>query len=606
MTIKLFLLILLLISFKTNAQKKWAGPANGNWEDAQNWHPQGVPANPDDVILDNTYQKNNYKVAMPNATVNVHTLYLEPAAGNNVEVIIPATNKASPALIINDPGTSFNIRSGGIFRNSSGLLSGESIQVSGLVSIYNGGRYIHNSRSSHATEIVARLSTAPGTEKGVFEFDVPGGSYPISISNRIYGTLVLSSDASGGTQTYNASGSNQVIINGDFQINDGVQFNLDLTKDMVINADYIQKGGVFNIASQANNNTVQIKGDISQSTSATITETSGGLPVIELCGDHKQLVSFAGHLLNSIALKINNQQGIMLISPLVLPYKLQLMAGTVKTGKANLLTLLDNSTVSGGSGNSFVDGPLRKIGDDDFEFPVGKQGDYAPLKITGSGGSITDEYVGAYYLGSPQQLYGNSFESPPVVRISAQEYWVLERASGSSSKKITVFVGNYSNATDLGKLVIVRWDAANNLWKNEGNSFYSGIATGTLVSNDVKIFGAFTLGSTVIMQNPLLVNAVKPDAVRGTGKRLPDINFKIFPSPVTSNAYLQLQAAQNDLVTIVITEVGGRQVRVLKIALFKGFNNIPVESDHLAKGVYFFCLYDKIGRFLEAKKVIRL
>ncbi len=606
MTIKLFLLILLLISFKSNAQKKWAGPTNGNWEDAQNWKPHGIPANPDDVILDNTYQKNNYKVAMPNAIVNVHALSLEPAAGNNIEVIIPATDKASPALIINDPGNSFNIRSGGTFRNSSGLLSGESIQVSGLISIYNGGKYIHNSRSSHATEIVARLSTAPGTEKGVFEFDVPGGSYPISMSNRIYGTLVLSSDASGGVQTYNASGSNQVLINGDFQINDGVQFNLDLTKDMVINADYIHKGGVFNIASQANNNTVQIKGDITQSTSATITETSGGLPVIELCGDHKQLVSFAGHLLNSVALKINNQQGIVLISPLVLPYKLQLTAGTVKTGKANLLTLLDNSTVSGGSGNSFVDGPLRKIGDDDFEFPVGKQGDYAPLKITGSGGSITDEYVGEYYLGSPQQLYGNSFESPPVVRISAQEYWVLERVAGSSSKKITVFVGNYSNATDLGKLVIVRWDAANNLWKNEGNSFYSGIATGTLVSNDVKTFGAFTLGSTVIMQNPLLVNAVRPDAVRVTAKRLPNINFKIFSSPVTSNAYLQLQAAQNDLVTIVITEVGGRQVKVLKIALFKGLNNIPVESDHLAKGVYFFTLYNKIGKFLEVKKVIRL
>ncbi len=601
----LLLILLLLVSYKSEAQKKWAGSTAGNWEDAQNWQPQVVPTITDDVILDNTYQKSNYKIIINNNTVTIHTLSLEPSAGNNIEVNIAASNKSSPALIINDTGNSFRIKKGGVFRNSSGLSGGQSIQAGGLISIYDGGRYIHNTRSSHATEIVAKLAAVPGTEKGIFEFDVPGGSYPISISNRIYGTLVLSSNASGGAQTYNASGSNRVIINGDFQVNDGVQFNLDLTTDMVINADYIQKGGVFNIASQPNNNVVKIKGDVTQSAAATITETSGGLPILELCGDHKQQVSFAGSIMNSVAVMINNQQGIIVTNPVVLPYKLQLAAGAVKTSKMNLLTLADNCTASGGSVNSFVDGPIKKIGDDDFEFPIGKQGDYAPLKITGSGGSITDEFVAEYFLGSPQHAYGYSFESPPVVRISNQEYWVLERSAGSSSKKITVFVGNYSNATDLEKLVIVRWDQANSLWKNEGNSFYSGIATGFIAGNIVNNYGAFTLGSTVVMQNPLILDADGLSAAGVAVKKLAEVTFNVFPSPITSNACVQFHAGRNELVTLVITDVNGRQVKVLKIALYKGFNNIPVESGTLAKGVYFFSLYDKVGRLLSVEKVAK-
>jgi len=592
---KLFFIIFALISHEVTAQKKWAGPATGNWEEARNWQPIGTPKSTEAVILDNSYQRSNYKVTMPDTTVNVSTLLLEPADDNIIEVVIPVTSKSSPALIINDTGSSFTIKSGGIFSNSSGLISGQSIQTSGMISIYNGGKYIHNTRSSHATEIVAKLSATAGTKKGIFEFDVPGGSYPISISNRIYGTLELSSNASGGSQTYNASGSSPVIINGDFQINSGVQFNLDLTKDMVINTDYIQKGGVFNVASQNNNNTVKIKGAISQAASAIITETASGLPVIEICGDQKQTVSLAGNILNNITFKINNLQGVALMAPLILPYKFELVTGVIKTSKINLLILLAACTASGGSVTSFVDGPVKKTGDSDFEFPVGKQGDYAPIKITGSAGAVTDAFVAEYFLGNPALLYGYSFESPPVVRISQQEYWGIERLAGSSPKKITVSIGNYSNATDLEKLVIVRWDAVQSLWRNEGNSFYSGIATGTLVSNEVNAFGAFTLGSTVMTQNPLPLH-----------NKAMELQAKIILSYTTRNAFLRFESPQNDLITIIVVDAGGRRVQVLKIAVLKGINKVPLELSPFAKGMYVFCLYDKAGKFLGSQKVLKM
>ena len=74
------------------------------------------------------------------------------------------------------------------------------------VKIYNGGRFVHKTSNSH-TSYVSRLSRAPGTEKGIFEFDVPGAaSYTISLSGRTYGNLELSSSAAGVSKPYLSNG----------------------------------------------------------------------------------------------------------------------------------------------------------------------------------------------------------------------------------------------------------------------------------------------------------------------------------------------------------------------------------------------------------------
>jgi hypothetical protein len=593
------MLTLSVFCMPATAQKKWAGPATGNWDDTQNWLPAGVPTISDDVSLDNSLQKSDYSVALLKSVVSVNSLTIEPAAGKKIEVLIAPVNTNSPAFIVNDGGNSFNIKEGGTFHNASALTGGQSVQTAGMITIYNGGRYVHRSRSSHATEIVAHLSTSPGTEKGIFEFDVPGGSYPVSISNRSFGTLVLSSQASGGSQTYNASGSNTAAIHGNLQINEGVQFNLDLTSDMVIDGDYVQKGGVFNLASQGNNNVIRVKGDVNQLPGGVLSESSGGLPVLELGGSVKQLVSLQGNITNSVTLRINNSSGVALTAAVTLPFKLELVNGTIKTTRLNLLTLADKCMVAAASVQSFVDGPLRKEGGGDFEFPLGKQGDYAPIKITGPGGALNDEFTGEYFLGDPAGVYGFAFESPPVVRISQHEYWVLERTGNSSPKKIALSVGNNSNATDLAHLVVARWEKAGDIWKNEGNSSYTGIAIGTVVSNEVNSFGVFTLGSTVLMQNPLRLRPA------GTPRYVPPGGtVRLFQ--LSSNGYLRMHSYFEGGVRIVITDAKGMLVKVLKATLSKGMNTVPVPSGRLPKGVYICSLYDLKGRFLELQRIICL
>ncbi len=146
----------------------------------------------DDVLLDNGNLPGSYQVVLPDLAISVHTLTISPSSGNQIELTLPASNILNNAVSIAGPGYGLLLNAGAVFRNSSGISSGESLHIADSIRINNGGRYIHNTRASHAAGIVQILSSAPGTETGIFEFDVPRASYTISASNRVYGSLVLS------------------------------------------------------------------------------------------------------------------------------------------------------------------------------------------------------------------------------------------------------------------------------------------------------------------------------------------------------------------------------------------------------------------------------
>ena len=588
--------ILLLSAPFLFAQKRWVG-GNGSWDNALNWLPAAVPDSTDQVILDNSFQPAAYVVDLPDHAVIVNGLTIVPAAGRQIELRLPATSVVSPAFTTRATGDAIVIKSGGVLRNLSGLGSGQSIQLSGLLRIENGGAYIHQTRSAHATELVARLSTAAGTENGQFEFDVPGGSYPVSLSNRIYGKLVFSSRASGGTQTYNASGTSPLLVRGDLVISDGVILNLDFTKDCTVMGNYVQEGGIFNVANQPAANKINLQGDVNQLAAGIITETSTGLPLLEFNGTRRQSVSLAGNMLNQLTLRVNNPAGVSLLHSLTIPYLLQLQQGNLFTSHTSLLNVPDDSRITGASAQSFVDGPIKKTGDEAFEFPVGRQTDYAPVAIS-AGTAVTDGFIATYHHGNPQIVYGAALESS-IHHLSALEYWSIEQTAGSS-RKITLSVGTYSHATAISKLVVSRWDAGQSSWKNEGNSAWTGLSTGTLTSNPITGYGAFTLGSTVKDQNPLpVVVAQNKDPVSSHSEQ-------------TSFSIKQVRRAGNDLVVtvssgqkqrlqVVVTDMGGRIVYTAKHEVIEGTSSTRCGIPALAKGIHFIQVSGERGQVRTCK-----
>jgi hypothetical protein len=216
------------------AQKKWDGGGNNNqWNNDQNWFPDGIPVATDSIILDNAFVFVSYMVELPSgdSLVEIRKLIIDPAT-DSITLLLPVTNTATSALIVTGSGDAITIGKNGILRNASGAASGTPIQPSGLIKIMNEGRYIHQTPRGNAA-LIDKLSTADGTEKGAFEFDVPAlAGYTVSLTSNTFGTLKFSPHAAGGTKSYSGSGTGNLIIRGDLIIDTGAQVSSTLTADI--------------------------------------------------------------------------------------------------------------------------------------------------------------------------------------------------------------------------------------------------------------------------------------------------------------------------------------------------------------------------------------
>ncbi len=497
-------IILIGLPLLSAAQTRWDGEAgDGLWSTPLNWSTNLVPQSADDVLLDNSMVSGSYTIAL-NGSAMLHSLRITPASNNNITLLIPTSNSSLPALSTTGTGYSLWLDNGAVLQNESALTAGSAVSVTDSMRITNGGVYIHRSRTAHAA-LVTQLSRSAGTEKGIFTFDVPGGSYTIAITNRVYGSLVLQATASGGTQSYASSAANPLLINGDLVVGAGVTFNLDNPASTTIKGN-LQAAGTFNIASQANNNSVFVQGDVLLD-GGQLTETSTGLPVLECNGSLPQQIRIGNQINNSVQLRINNVQGVDLLSDCKLPYKLNLVKGMVRN-HGFLVTLLAGCTIEADSTHSlcFIDGALRKEGlsnEPHFLFPVGQQTVQRWIELKNASGNFTI----AFFKQNPNTLSGTI--DPTLHHISSMEYWSI-RADGNSpaaSVELSFNDVNSGGVTDLNTLRVAQSDAGN--WNNRGNTATTGSAgaSGSVVSNPLAfntgVNSFFTLASSSGFQNPL-------------------------------------------------------------------------------------------------------
>jgi hypothetical protein len=479
----------------------WDGDAgDGLWSSAANWSGDVIPGIDDDVVIDNSIVGGSYTVSLPGGSTGffINSLSIAPQDGNGIILFIPVTNTASPCLTISGTGDALILHAGATLRNASGASSGSTLVVANTFRINNGGRYIHNTARGNAS-IVSQLSTADGTEYGEVEFDVPGSVQTLSLTGRTYGTLILSSTAHAGPVTYSGNGTSTLQIRGDLRIGTGVTFSLGLAANCIINGDLLQSAAsLFNMQNSTHNNLVRIRGNVK--CEGVISKSGTGQPVLELNGPAEQNIQMNGPLQNA-AIRINNTGGIRLSSPFTISNHLQFVNGNIRTDVQNLLIFADDASCSGASANSFVDGPMKKKGDDNFEFPIGTGQIYAPVAISG-GGSVSDEFTAIYKRQNPQSTPGlGNVINAPVNHISSSEYWELTQNAGSSPKRIRLTASAYSFAKNLQSLLVVRFDGSR--WQNEGGvNFLQGpvsppYTTGSFESEQaIAMTGAFTIATT--------------------------------------------------------------------------------------------------------------
>ncbi|MDP4251958.1 MAG: hypothetical protein Q8918_17800 [Bacteroidota bacterium] len=545
----------------------WTG-AGGNalWSNPLNWSSARLPDATDDVLLDNADLPGSYQVILPDQAVTVRTITITPAAGNNIELILPATNKETDALTVTGPGYGILLNAGAVFRNASGIAGGEALHISDSIRINDGGEYIHNTRASHANSILEILSSSPGTEKGVFEFDVPRASYTISLSNRTYGTLVLSAGTYGLPVNYTASGNSPLRVGGDLRVENNVSLSVNLSGpngNMQVNGDYVQEGGVLNLASGTGNSTfLRIKGDLIQSPGAIITATSTANPGIELNGNRLQLIAAEGFLLNGLVFRVNNPSGCKLLFPLLLPHLLDLQQGRIISSVSSMLSLaetcnilVDSSLVNG----PYVDGPLRKeelSNEPYFLFPVGKNGNLRWMELKQATGNFTVEYMDE----NPVSI-GAGLGSG-IAHVSKMEYWKVEADdSGSPQANMELsFVSPQSGGvTDPAFLDVSAYSGSQ--WLDAGHSGTTGdIGYGSVISNAIKDFTgkAFTLASTVDLENPLPLTQIQFEGKENNGHAVFSWSLE---SPVKADHFDLLEETGNEFHRIVQIQAIQNQIR---------------------------------------------
>lgn len=161
-----------------------------------------------------------------------------------------------------------------------------------------------------------------------------------------------------------------------------------------------------------------------------------------------------------------------------------------------------NAGANGASNASYVDGLVRKIGNDDFDFPVG-DGFYQHISIENIG-SFGSEFEAQFINGNGPGIYGYNWV-PSINNVATCNYWILNRNSGTTAR-VRLSWGNDSDCgiTNLADLVVSRFDGT--IWQNHGQLSTTGnAASGTVLSFDlINDFSPFALASRS-SDNPLPV-----------------------------------------------------------------------------------------------------
>lgn len=276
--------------------------------------------------------------------------------------------------------------------------------------------------------------------------------------------------------------------------------------------------GTFEIAYNLNN---FFSGNITLNSNTALTLGSG-TGVVNFAGGSNQTVSKTGGTPSPIfrRLTMGKTAGVVSLSTdVTVSLTSTFTSGVLETSAVNYLNFADDATVSGANDLSYVDGPVRKTGNDAFTFPTGDGGFYRSIAITAPTGAA--HHFTAQYFKSAHPFGDVSTWDPSFVTLSGCEYWILDRNTGASSNVSVTLSWNESACepgyiTDPATLRVTRWNGAN--WVDQGNGGTTGTATnGTIITaGAVTSFSPFSLASTSLV-NPLPVELSKFWAENNTG-----------------------------------------------------------------------------------------
>ncbi len=206
---------------------------------------------------------------------------------------------------------------------------------------------------------------------------------------------------------------------------------------------------------------------------------------------------------NDLVINNSNSNAITLAQNIQITGSITFTNGHIYTG-ANRVIFQDNATSTGASDSSHISGIVRKVGNDAFTFPIGKNSLYAPVSITAPS-DVAHYFEAEYFDTDPDASFDNSSKASSIDHISTREYWNITRNTGPTSDVSVSLSWNTERSGVVqtpSELLLVHWNGTQ--WENLGNGGTSGTnGSGTITSAAVVAdFSPFTIGSGT-PNNPL-------------------------------------------------------------------------------------------------------
>ncbi|WP_267740668.1 gliding motility-associated C-terminal domain-containing protein [Myroides injenensis] len=199
--------------------------------------------------------------------------------------------------------------------------------------------------------------------------------------------------------------------------------------------------------------------------------------------------------------------------------------GIVKVDSlSGMLTFHKGAQAINPTDRSHAEGFVEKIGNEEFQYPKGDKGLYRYARISAPE-SEKDIYLGKYNLEDKNFFRARNAKSGVINLLDENEYWTVEKGNDNSKGDILLTLSWHELTTPKALLAnpekelhIVRWDAKQQLWVDEGGVVDLN-AKEITTATSVKGYGFFTLATVktdwILDGDVVIYNLVTPD---GDGK----------------------------------------------------------------------------------------
>jgi CARDB/PKD-like domain len=435
--------------------KTWNANVNNSWDDSLNWTPTGVPGICDSVLITGI-------AVFPylNSVTTISGLRMLPGAG---------LFQAGYNLTVN----------GNVIADSASIGNG----LVEVLSINNSHDVIHFVHSSVFPFLNIQGYSGELTMSGsYFQKDVSvSDSSSRTGTNRFSGntfnhnfSITANAVAGNAFTFFDDSADDEILGDVTFTVNQPVPFSIGNLHPLHVGGNFTVNSNFLNYPNVSNGTIDFVNGDEADA--------------------HIRNIGTNNYLAIGF-LRTNKGGTITLDQDVTITQNVHFLFGPFITDTSKLLIFNNGAGIDQYASASFVDGPVKKIGNQQFGFPVGDSSTSSGCRISAPALN-TDAFTARYFHRNPSIAgYDTSQHVSSISRILSREYWTINRNNGNSNVQVSFDYDSVKSGPvpSIYDLRVVRWNGSQ--WLNMGAGSISGNAASAAISSSgtVSSFGPFAL-----------------------------------------------------------------------------------------------------------------